>query len=392
MAIFIIFLCGAYFFIRGMKKEGKDEKLLMLGFGSLFIGLGINRLFFFLADFFIEGDYVGHVFYGDYDVVNIGITLSTELGYLSFLISMAFFFITFEYVIKKSKFVLSILNILFIIVFFIVPGAYRRTAIYIFVFFDVFFLIMFLFWLSKISSVEFQAVSTLMMIGFILILIGNIADSSMIKGAGYVSSTTPVYFIIAGTLVTFSPMVINPKFLSKSIINWLIFAAFLGSMVGYGLIFLLTSQETNIISTFIWLAVIIGILLLIIVMMRIFKLLKPPEVLAKLKPEEEKKKRDILKMFIKPQSITEEEIMFHKEQKICLVCKSKVSRILFVCPSCDALYCTKCSSALSDLDNYCWVCEAALDETKPVKLPEKDVELKPLEPIKPKKDIKKSEE
>jgi len=38
----------------------------------------------------------------------------------------------------------------------------------------------------------------------------------------------------------------------------------------------------------------------------------------------------------------------------------------YICPGCDALYCVKCSNALSDLENVCWVCETPFDEEKEV--------------------------
>ncbi len=81
---------------------------------------------------------------------------------------------------------------------------------------------------------------------------------------------------------------------------------------------------------------------------------------------------DIKGLFIKPQSITEEEVTFHREKKICLVCKGKISRINYICPECDALYCIKCSEALSNLENACWVCNEPFDESKPVKLFKKE--------------------
>ena len=78
--------------------------------------------------------------------------------------------------------------------------------------------------------------------------------------------------------------------------------------------------------------------------------------------------KEILGIFIKPEKLTEEEITFHKEQKICLVCKGKVLGFnSFIC-KCDALYCENCAQTLSDLENACWVCEAPFDELKPVKL------------------------
>ena len=69
----------------------------------------------------------------------------------------------------------------------------------------------------------------------------------------------------------------------------------------------------------------------------------------------------------RPERITEEEVSFHKEKKICLVCKGKLSKFnIFIC-DCDILYCENCARALSELENMCWVCNAPIDESKPVK-------------------------
>jgi hypothetical protein len=68
----------------------------------------------------------------------------------------------------------------------------------------------------------------------------------------------------------------------------------------------------------------------------------------------------------KPESISEEEVIFHREKKICLVCKGKVGGFnTFICTKCDALYCQNCATHLSDLENQCWVCDTPLDKSKP---------------------------
>lgn len=225
------------------------------------------------------------------------------------------------------------------------------------------------------------------MIGFIIYIIGTILDSFVIKRLALFSPTIPAFFLIIGTIVALSPILINPKFLSKSILNWIIFASFIGILIILLLMFALMLDIENIMYPFVWIMISIGAIFLIIIIRQIIESLKPPEFIEKIEKKDDKK--EILKTFIKPQKITEEEITFHKEQKICLVCKTKVSRVLYLCPSCAALYCTKCSEALSDLENHCWVCEAAIDETKPVFLPDKGIELKPLEPIKHKHHLKK---
>ena len=82
---------------------------------------------------------------------------------------------------------------------------------------------------------------------------------------------------------------------------------------------------------------------------------------------EDDKVAEFMNKFVRPQIITEEEVSITKEKKICLVCKSKVGGLLFMCKNCTTFYCIKCSEALSNLENECWVCDAPFDKSKPVK-------------------------
>lgn len=68
----------------------------------------------------------------------------------------------------------------------------------------------------------------------------------------------------------------------------------------------------------------------------------------------------------RPEHITEEEVTYHKERKICLVCKGQVAGVSYICPECDTLYCIKCSELLSNAENACWVCNHPFDDSKPV--------------------------
>ena len=69
-----------------------------------------------------------------------------------------------------------------------------------------------------------------------------------------------------------------------------------------------------------------------------------------------------------PQKITEEEVTYFKEKKICLVCKGNIEGFNnYICPKCEVLYCENCARTLIDLENTCWVCESPLDKSKPSK-------------------------
>ncbi len=70
----------------------------------------------------------------------------------------------------------------------------------------------------------------------------------------------------------------------------------------------------------------------------------------------------------RPTQITEEEVTYYKEQKICIVCKGKLGGFNnYICTGCDVMYCEKCARALTKIDNVCWVCDEPIDKSKPVK-------------------------
>ncbi len=86
-------------------------------------------------------------------------------------------------------------------------------------------------------------------------------------------------------------------------------------------------------------------------------------------PKKEVKIEDSLFLLseIKPGEISEEEVTFFREQKICLICKSEVRGFNYICSECDALYCENCARTLTNLENACWVCNTPFDNTKPSK-------------------------
>jgi len=88
---------------------------------------------------------------------------------------------------------------------------------------------------------------------------------------------------------------------------------------------------------------------------------------------------------IKPGEISEEEVTFYREQRICLVCKGKIIGFNYICSKCDALFCEKCARTLSNLENACWVCNSPFDPSKPSKpfqKKDKKIDINKLNPIK----------
>jgi hypothetical protein len=96
-----------------------------------------------------------------------------------------------------------------------------------------------------------------------------------------------------------------------------------------------------------------------------FGLREAPTEKRKKYVKEIKVEESLFRVYERPVEISEEEVIFHRDRKICLVCKGNVLRLSYICPKCNALYCLKCSDELSDQENMCWVCDEPFDESKP---------------------------
>jgi hypothetical protein len=99
--------------------------------------------------------------------------------------------------------------------------------------------------------------------------------------------------------------------------------------------------------------------------------IRVPDTEISILPEPEKAKIDSLGLnFVRPTHISDEEISVSKEKKICIVCKSKVERSIYMCPLCNAFYCLRCSNALAASENSCWSCNTPFDPSKAVRTTE----------------------
>lgn len=95
---------------------------------------------------------------------------------------------------------------------------------------------------------------------------------------------------------------------------------------------------------------------------------EPEKREKKEKKKEMKIEESLFRLTKRPAQITEEEVTYYREQKICMICKGKVSGFnIFLCPNCETIYHEECARALSNAENACWVCNGPIDNSKPSK-------------------------
>ncbi len=326
----------------------------MHGFAFNFFGLATARIFEYFSSYFIGGSYSGHSYYGNFTNTTSTYEILIHGGYISVFIGFILFFFTFEKATRRNKYLMTLLSFFFLVIIIIEMSFFWiALGIIILVLFSLFLLY------SKRSRRDFQTITAHTLIGVLLLWIGYFLATFMVKELKIISPSFPALFFILGTLIA----------ISKGIIEQALNA--ISSIVIIALLYVIfTYQPSLFILMYILVAISLYVFMLLYAISREINVLKSHEIeLLGIKRMKMDKLQDFMSHItqIKPKKLTEEEITFYKEQKICLVCKGKTSRLTYICPNCEAIYCVDCSTALSNLENACWVCNSAFDESKPVK-------------------------
>ncbi|MBD3254670.1 MAG: hypothetical protein GF383_06230 [Candidatus Lokiarchaeota archaeon] len=374
MAVTIGLICGFLYLRNGYKRKSREEKLVMIGFGSFLIGITVDMLSYYLVEFFTPGYLIHHNYYGTYDIYTSEIIMIDRIGFISQATGCIIFYFTFEYITKRTYYIFTIVQGILLILQIFLPfqmtlfiyNYIQASTLSIWIPTIIFYLY------TKWSPKEFKAISSILFLGFIFLTFSRALYSKFIKILEIIPLFVAPLLYILGSLIMVSPLFIKTEVFSEKqyyfyFVGWsfiISFSLFIVFMIYLGLI-------VELILVFI-----IDLLFTILLFYLIHLTLKKDSNIA-----EEKssflKKRDLLSVFSRSPRLTEEEVSVAKERKICLICKGKVSGYdIYLCRECSSLYHRKCAKQLEDLENACWACNAPINRSKPVKL-EAELEKKP---------------
>jgi len=318
----LLFVCGIVYINRGRKRDALREKIMMVGFGSYFIGLTFQRLFGgYLGHFFVDGgawNYTSYNWAGSFD--NPGIIFETlfKIDYILWAIGAAIFILAFEIGIKKTKYVLTLIQIPLIIIIIILPyGVARDIQHYILFPFSTSIIIASIVLIGKWSRFELKAISTILFFGVVFLMISSGLVSKSVKELNILPMLymSPIFYIV-GAVVVILPLIIDLRYLSHMFRFSLILGITTIVTLGFTLAFLIYNG--------------VGLdnagLYIFILCVVIFLETKIVKDIKSYKAEEAQVTGPIiLEMFTKQEKVSEEEVSVSKEKKICLVCKGKIS-------------------------------------------------------------------
>ncbi|TFF98318.1 MAG: hypothetical protein EU541_06960 [Promethearchaeota archaeon] len=370
----ILVICAIFYINKGKNNEKFKDKILFYGFSFFFIILALSRFLEFICDFYIIGTFRGFSFYGNYNTVNSLYGFFYKSSEIFFQVSFLLIFLTFEINIKKTKYLITLtqcLLILFTIIFSLTSETfYIFNILVIFTFIYSSTVMLFIFFsFTRTSRLEYKAIGAVLILSAVFFAMAEILAYWEIKQLGIIPLILPPLMYIFGSLIGILPLKSDPERFSNAIWYWDIITAInIIVVILLEIYFIIVKFPLVFIIGLLW-----YIILIVFLQGYIIKDIQSKAHDTRIIDDQDEN-LDVLGMFTRPQKVTEEEVSVSKEKKICLICKGKLERSIYICPECNTFYCQNCANTMCNLENACWVCEIPFDESKPVNLPKKHKE------------------
>jgi len=306
-AITVAVMCGIYFIHIARKRESVNERIIMLGLASLLLGFTFSLFFTFIQVLQLPGVFINNIYYGTYEYT-VGYIIFGKFSYISLGIGGMFFVLAFELIIKRTKYLLTTIFIIVIILIIISEpfDITRGLFNYILLMGLLIFVPLILFLYTKWSHLEFKAVSSFLLFGFLLFMNSLIlAHRAHKKLNTYPLFLSPFIFIL-GCCIIILPIIINPKVVSRPLIYWMLFA-----ILAFPLFIIMIYIDivigipTNFNQLF-TVEIIVAFLYVFIIFSFIIKDIRSEVISANLiaKKGELDNKTDFLAMFTRPQQVS----------------------------------------------------------------------------------------
>ena len=365
ITICILFINVLFYLRQRKKKDDPFIKAIFLGTVFIFLGLAVNRVFFYLSEFYVPGEIENYIFMGDYSQVEFFYELLLRISWISYATGFLFYMYFMENVVIKSKYIFPLLQSLMIIVMIVSDFATAKEFNTYAFGFSALISFLIAFRIIQLTSVEYKGLASIHLLGALFGGVGMVISSMDVKVLNTVPLIIAPIIYMIGIIIYSIPAYYEFNRVEQVLKLW-IFAGILFMFATGFLIIILFLYE---IEYFVRIAIISITPIAWIIFYLIIRNIQYSK-----NASANQNLPDILKMFSKPKKVTEEEVSVSKEKKICLVCKGKIQgfNLAFICSECDTLYCESCARTLSNIENACWVCEQAFDSKKPVRLPKMD--------------------
>ncbi|MFX1288410.1 MAG: sensor histidine kinase [Promethearchaeota archaeon] len=308
-ALTIAIMCGIYFIHIARKRDVFNERIIMLGLASLPLAFAFSLIFTSIQVLQIPVVFSDNIFCGVYED-NPGYEFFGKLSYVSFGVGGMFFVLAFEIIIKRTKYLLTTTFIIIIVIVFI-PDTYNITRSvfnYLLLPALIFFVPLVLYLYTKWSHLEFKAVSSFLLFGFILFMISLILAERAHKKLDFYPLILSPLLLILGCGIILLPIVINPKRISRALTYWILFAILTFPFLIFMIVVDFVEGLTNEPNFWIWFIILFFIALFyvfLLFLLIIKNISSEINLVGRETPKgDEDNKTDFLAMFTRPQQVS----------------------------------------------------------------------------------------
>ena len=307
-ALTIAVICGIYFIHIARKREIFNERIIMLGLASLPLGFAFSLFFTYIQVLLLPGVFSNNIFCGVYEDNIEYYEIFGRLSYASFGIGGMFFVLAFEIIIKRTKYLLTI-AFLIIIIIATFPHNYeiaRKVFNYFLIPALMIFVPLVLYLYTKWSHLEFKAVSSFILFGFILFMISLILAERAHKSLNFYPLSLSPFLFLLGCGIIILPIIIDPKVISRALTYWVVFAILTFPFVIFMIVIDIVIGPSKDFDQKFTLEFIIAFLYVFIIFFFIVKDIKSEIILVNQKTlkTDEDSKTDFLAMFTRPQQVS----------------------------------------------------------------------------------------
>lgn len=190
----ILFIVSLLFLISIKGAETNVKKKLSLGYFSFFFCYGLTRIFFFIGDYFGE--------YQPYDD-SVEFIFFMKAAYIAGSIGLFALLFVYEQELIPTKYILSIVNIICIALFIILPYVLMQPIAYIFqvlVLVEILSVYIYI-GVKGVGDIKKLAIKTIL--SLIIFFLGVFLDSRMISDLNIIPPLIPPILVIIGVILIY---------------------------------------------------------------------------------------------------------------------------------------------------------------------------------------------
>jgi hypothetical protein len=217
LAFTLVLLGGIKCYKTAREKDIREEKMLMYGYTGILVSLAIYLFLLFLSKFFLQGKFENFVFYADYGEATLTFDILYRIAGVFFYLSKLFMIFAYEKIFKKSKHLLTIIGIGFLIMHASIPFNSSLT-IFTYLYMEATYIIILTIYAKK-AKFEYKIITSHLLMAALCIGWSIVLNGTKVQlERDILPIDFNIFLLFIGTIFNILPLWNSPKNPSRALI------------------------------------------------------------------------------------------------------------------------------------------------------------------------------